>query len=94
MYDRLIHWAIIGGESGVNARPMNPKWAYQIIKACKSCGIKVFFKQWGEWQPFNDGVLGLPRHVFTDGTVVYKNRKNAHVIPIVRGRTYTEYPTA
>lgn len=42
-----IGWVIIGGESGNNARPMNPDWVYPIIDQCVSMKIPVFFKQWG-----------------------------------------------
>jgi protein gp37 len=43
----LIHWVIVGGESGHKARPMNPKWARSIEKQCKDFDIAFFFKQWG-----------------------------------------------
>lgn len=42
-----IHWAIVGGESGPNARPMDPKWVDEIQHACRLAGTAFFFKQWG-----------------------------------------------
>jgi protein gp37 len=48
-----IGWVIVGGESGVKARPMNPKWALDIRDQCFSANIPFFFKQWGEWMPLN-----------------------------------------
>lgn len=42
-----INWAIVGGESGPNARPMCEKWATFIRDRCKSSGVAFFFKQWG-----------------------------------------------
>ncbi|MEN5103816.1 DUF5131 family protein [Brucella anthropi] len=42
-----IHWAIVGGESGPNARPMNPSWVDEIEQMCRSAGTAFFFKQWG-----------------------------------------------
>ncbi|RYE48306.1 MAG: DUF5131 family protein [Hyphomicrobiales bacterium] len=42
-----IHWAIVGGESGPNARPMNPQWVDEIREACEERGAAFFFKQWG-----------------------------------------------
>jgi protein gp37 len=42
-----IQWAIVGGESGPNARPMNPTWVDEIEAACRSTGAAFFFKQWG-----------------------------------------------
>jgi protein gp37 len=42
-----IHWAIVGGESGPKARPMNPNWVDEIHSACRRSGTAFFFKQWG-----------------------------------------------
>lgn len=44
-----IDWAIVGGESGHGARPMNPAWAQSLRDQCTSRGVAFFFKQWGEW---------------------------------------------
>jgi len=42
-----IHWAIVGGESGPNARPMDPVWIDEIFDMCTDAGAAFFFKQWG-----------------------------------------------
>jgi protein gp37 len=42
-----IHWAIVGGESGPGARPMEAWWAEEIRDACQEQGVAFFFKQWG-----------------------------------------------
>ena len=42
-----IHWAIVGGESGPGARPMQPKWALAIRDQCVEQSVPFFFKQWG-----------------------------------------------
>lgn len=42
-----IHWAIVGGESGPKARPMNPLWVEEIERTCRRHGTAFFFKQWG-----------------------------------------------
>lgn len=47
-----IDWVIVGGESGPNARPMHPDWARDIRDRCVAAGIPFFFKQWGEWIPY------------------------------------------
>jgi protein gp37 len=44
-----IQWAIVGGESGVKARPMKPVWVDGIKRQCDEAGVKFFFKQWGAW---------------------------------------------
>jgi protein gp37 len=42
-----IDWAIVGGESGPRARPMDPKWVSEIEAMCRRSGTAFFFKQWG-----------------------------------------------
>lgn len=42
-----IQWAIVGGESGPNARPMDPLWIDEIFDMCTDAGAAFFFKQWG-----------------------------------------------
>lgn len=46
-----IHWVIVGGESGPEARPMHPWWASAIRDQCRHAGVPFHFKQWGEWRP-------------------------------------------
>ena len=42
-----IDWAIVGGESGPGARPMNPEWVISIRDQCQHANVPFFFKQWG-----------------------------------------------
>jgi protein gp37 len=42
-----IDWAIVGGESGPRARPMETFWVQEIHAACQKSGTAFFFKQWG-----------------------------------------------
>lgn len=42
-----IDWVIVGGESGLGARPMKPEWALSIRDQCRDAGVPFFFKQWG-----------------------------------------------
>jgi protein gp37 len=44
---RKIHWAIVGGESGPRARPMNPEWVDRLYEICRRDDVAFFFKQWG-----------------------------------------------
>lgn len=46
---RDIHWVIVGGESGANARPMKQEWAENIKSQCEEQDAAFFFKQWGSW---------------------------------------------
>ncbi len=42
---RDIHWAIVGGESGPNARPMLKSWTHDIRRQCRAEGVSWFMKQ-------------------------------------------------
>lgn len=42
-----INWIIVGGESGLRARPMKKEWVDKIYEAAKEAKIPFFFKQWG-----------------------------------------------
>lgn len=44
---RGIDWAIVGGESGPSARPVEEDWILDIRDQCRSAGVAFFFKQWG-----------------------------------------------
>ncbi len=57
-----IHWVIVGGESGANARPMKEEWALNIKLQCERQNTAFFFKQWGTW-----GADGLRRSKKANG---------------------------
>lgn len=42
-----IDWAIVGGESGPGARPMEEEWVLGIRQQCLENNVPFFFKQWG-----------------------------------------------
>ena len=42
-----IDWAIVGGESGPGARPVEESWILGIRDQCREAGVAFFFKQWG-----------------------------------------------
>lgn len=46
-----IHWVIVGGESGHNARPIREQWVTSIRDQCVDAGVAFFFKQWGGRTP-------------------------------------------
>lgn len=67
-----IDGVIIGGESGQKhekVRPMHPYWAERILMATHLYNartartrwpVKSFFKQWGDWMPYEDSIrMGL-----------------------------------
>lgn len=42
-----LQWVICGGESGHEARPMNPEWARSLRNQCLEVLVPFFFKQHG-----------------------------------------------
>ncbi len=42
-----IDWVIVGGESGLKARPMKKEWVIDIKNQCAENDVSFFFKQWG-----------------------------------------------
>jgi protein gp37 len=61
-----IHWVIVGGESGHNARPMKQSWADAVRRQCEAQGSAFFFKQWGGW-----GADGVKRHKKANGRLLH-----------------------
>ncbi len=57
-----IHWVIVGGESGVKARPMREEWVLSLRNQCRRYEIDFFFKQWGSW-----GEDGIKRNKSANG---------------------------
>lgn len=45
---RGVSWAIVGGESGPGARPMQVGWVQSIRDQCVAAAVPFFFKQWGQ----------------------------------------------
>ena len=62
---RGIDWAIVGGESGPRARPMEKWWVERLHEACEREDVVFFFKQWGGKRKKHSG------RVFKDRTWDY-----------------------
>lgn len=60
-----IDWIIVGGESGVQARPMKAEWAINIKNQAEANNIPFFFKQWGTW-----GADGIKRNKKANGKIL------------------------
>lgn len=52
-----IHWVIVGGESGANARPMHMEWVGDIVQQCKNANVSVFVKQMGDNPFLNNKIM-------------------------------------
>lgn len=46
-----LNWVIVGGESGIGARPMEVGWARVVRDQCRRARVPFFFKQWGGRTP-------------------------------------------
>lgn len=51
-------WVICGGESGPDARKMNPEWALSLKQRCEATGTPFFMKQMSGGQPIPDYLQG------------------------------------
>ena len=60
-----INWIIVGGESGMQARPMQESWVLNIKKQAEKIGAAFFFKQWGTW-----GQDGIKRNKRANGKLL------------------------
>ncbi len=68
-----LDWVVAGGESGPQARPTHPDWAWSLRDQCAAADVPFLWKQWGDWSSVNqpeNGALVMesrPRHWFPDG---------------------------
>lgn len=68
--DAGLHWVIVGGESGPNARPMHPDWARSLRDQCAAAGVPFLFKQWGEWVSADCIDLATQSRVWRDSSYI------------------------
>ena len=73
-----IDWIIVGGESGINARPMNLDWALTIKEMCQENQIKFFFKQFGGRRNKRGGAEALLEGKLWHQYPEYKGRFTCH----------------
>lgn len=84
-----IDLVIVGGESGLGARPMHPGWARSLRDQCQAAGVAFHFKQWGEYAPARIAAPG--GYVERDADVPCKIGKKA-AGRTLDGRTWDEMP--
>lgn len=76
-----IAWAIVGGESGPGARPMDPAWARELRDQCVDQGVAFFFKQWGGARPKSGG-RELDGVTWDGFPVEYLNRPHREIFAV------------
>ncbi len=94
------NWIIVGGETGPGARPMNPDWARGLRDQCQDANVPFFFKQWGEYSPWDawDGDTAymwsetkIDSHFFSDDNWVARvGRKRSG--RLLDGKEWSEMP--
>lgn len=103
-----IDWAIVGGESGPNARPMHPDWVRSLREQCTAAGVSFLFKQWGEWaeiaydhenppgdRPRERYLNAAGGHGFHGESVVrIRTARKKENGRILDGRTWDEFPVS
>ncbi len=80
--NRLLHWIIVGGESGPGSRPMNIKWIRSIQEQCAGRQVAFFFKQFGEWLSWEE-----------NGKYISKKVGKSKSGNLLDGKQYLEMPT-
>jgi protein gp37 len=60
-----ITWAIVGGESGPSARPIQKDWVVEIKDQCLASETAFFFKQWGGTNKKNPAGCSTEKHGVT-----------------------------
>jgi len=74
-----ISWAIVGGESGPNYRPIKMEWIREIRDECLSQNVAFFFKQYGGFKPKSGG-RSLDGRIWDE----YPNNRGGLVIGTMR----------
>lgn len=97
---RRIDWVIAGGESGPEARWMNPLWPISLRDQCLQYGVAFHFKQWGHWAPAEhiEGLIAakLRRITLHDAnrTVDLVRVGKVKAGRILDGQTWNQFPVA
>ena len=97
-WHRYIGWVITGGESGKDARMVDPWAVYSLQGQCQQRQVPYLHKQWGEWAPIaaadckeGDVIVRLDDNFVTTGVTMRRvGKKNAG--RELRGVTYSEFP--
>lgn len=103
-----IHWIIVGGESGPNARPCDVEWIRNIVRQCKEAGVPCFVKQLGSRPTVDlagsndgfgegtvaipDGLVGTGDDVVLRGKVALRDRKGGDMAEFPEDLRVREFP--
>lgn len=89
---QTLDQVIVGGESGPYARPMHPDWVRRIRDDCQAAGVPFFFKQWGEWVPFDHPSHGTHYEYVGEDKFAMKRVGKTRAGATLDGREWGETP--
>ena len=94
-----LDWAIVGGESGPGARPMDKAWIERILKLCRTQDVHFFFKQWGgvhkstTGRLLNDRTYDEMPQIVAAKMPIRKVRQNSALTWHNRAKSWSSRPT-
>ena len=94
-----LDWAIVGGESGPGARPMDKAWIERILKLCRTQDVHFFFKQWGgvhkstTGRLLNDQTYDEMPQIVAAKMPIRKVRQNSALTWHNRAKSWSSRPT-
>jgi protein gp37 len=90
MWNGSLRWVIAGGESGPDARAMQPDWVRSLRDQCLPAGTAFFFKQWGAWVPTTDPKVAEARGLPLPDCMSWVGRKDSRAL--LDGREWRDFP--
>ncbi len=83
-----VNWIVAGGETGRQARPMDPAWVEDLRDFSLAYDIPFFFKQWGEWAPANPKLINSRGIYIGDSSRTLRHNEDAALM-VRRGKKKT-----
>ncbi len=74
-----VHWVVVGGESGLNCRPMKVDWVRELLRQCQAAGVPFFMKQLGGHPDRRERVETFPRDLQVQEWPVVLNHEGHEV---------------
>lgn len=75
----ILSGVVLGGETGSEARPMDPDWAQKVRDDCAASGTSCFFKGWGTQVPASQCRMEAYGHEFRGASSVDDSRTFLHL---------------
>ncbi|MCH9649544.1 MAG: phage Gp37/Gp68 family protein [Deltaproteobacteria bacterium] len=97
-----IDWVIAGGESGPGARPMHPDWVRSLRDQCEREHVPFFFKQWGQFCPYDQLPEVTRQELDSSGSQLYADPESQRPLGVGKkragnlldGNEWNQFPVA